>query len=206
VQSALLEAMQEYKVTIGDTTYDLERPFLVMATQNTIESLGVYDLPAAQLDRFLFKLVMRYPSFDEEKLILRRNITLNEFSEFQLRPVIGPREIGEMQALTKQVYVSSQVEDYIVRLIEATRQPAKYNLDTARYIEEGSSPRGSIALYIAAKAQALMSGSTFATPEHVKDVANDVLSHRIIINYEGQAEGIRQDKIVHEMLAKVPIS
>lgn len=206
VQSAMLEAMQEYKVTIGDETFDMEKPFLVLATQNTVESLGVYDLPAAQLDRFLFKILMKYPSIEEEKLVLRKNVTLNDFSAFNLRPVARPSDLIAMQKLTQAVYVSSQVEDYIVRLIDATRNPDRYGVETGKYLEAGSSPRGSIGLYIASKAQAVMFGNTYVTPEHVKDVVGDVLRHRISLNYEGQAEGVTQDKIIKEIIAKVPVS
>ncbi len=206
VQSALLEAMQEYQVTIGDETFPLQRPFFVLATQNTVESLGVYDLPAAQLDRFLFKLVMGYPTPEEEKLVLHRNITLYSLSDFNLHRVTDLKELAEMQNLTKSIYLSSQVEEYIVSIIDATRNPGKYNVESGKYIEEGASPRASIGIYIASKAQALLSGNTFVTPEHVKEVAADVLRHRIIVNYEGQAERVNQDAIIREILSKVPVT
>ena len=206
VQSALLEAMQEYQVTIGDETFPLQRPFFVLATQNTVESLGVYDLPAAQLDRFLFKLVMGYPTPEEEKLVLHRNITLYSLSDFNLHRVTDLKELAEMQNLTKSIYLSSQVEEYIVSIIDATRTPGKYNVESGKYIEEGASPRASIGIYIASKAQALLSGNTFVTPEHVKEVAADVLRHRIIVNYEGQAERVNQDAIIREILSKVPVT
>ena len=206
VQSSLLEAMQERKVTIGDETFGLPDPFLVLATQNTIESLGVYDLPAAQLDRFLFKLVMGHPSMEEEKLILKKNITVHSLEYFNIKQVLKPKDITEMQKLSQQVFVSAQVEEYIVRIVDATRHPEKYGVESGKYIDEGASPRASIGMYIAGKAQALMSGNTFATPEHIRDIAPDVLRHRIILNYEGQAEEITQDQIVKEILSKVPVA
>jgi len=206
VQSSLLEAMQERQVTIGDETFGLPDPFLVLATQNTIESLGVYDLPAAQLDRFLFKLVMGYPTTDEEKLILKKNITTHSLEYFNLKQVLKPKEIIEMQKLVQQVYVSAQVEEYIVRIVDATRHADKYGVESGKYIDEGASPRASIGMYTASKAQSLMSGNSFVTPEHVRDIAPDVLRHRIILNYEGQAEEITQDQIVKEILAKVPVA
>ncbi len=206
VQSSMLEAMQEKKVTIGDETFPLAKPFLVLATQNTIESLGVYDLPAAQLDRFLFKLVMKHPTIDEEKIILKKNITLHDIDYYNLKPVLKLKDLLDMQKLANDVYSSTQVEDYIVHVVDATRHPEKYGIEMGRYIDEGASPRASIGMYIASKAQALMSGNSFVTPDHVRDVAYDVLRHRIILNYEGQAEEVTQDQIIKEVLAKVPVA
>ncbi len=205
VQSALLEAMQEEQVTIGRTTYKLPLPFFVMATQNPIEQAGVYTLPEAQLDRFLFKLKITYPEVEDESEILRRNITLQEFQDFRIKEITNSKQILELQVLTKNIYLSKEVEKYIIRIIDATRAPSKYNISMGKYIEYGASPRGSIGLFIASKAEALMKGESYVTPHHIKLVAHDVLRHRLLLNYEGQAENIDTDKIIDEILAKVPV-
>lgn len=205
VQSALLEAMQEEQVTIGKTTYKLPLPFFVMATQNPIEQAGVYTLPEAQLDRFLFKLKITYPEVEDESEILRRNITLQEFQDFRIKEITNSKQILELQVLTKNIYLSKEVEKYIIRIIDATRAPSKYNISMGKYIEYGASPRGSIGLFIASKAEALMKGESYVTPHHIKLVAHDVLRHRLLLNYEGQAENIDTDKIIDEILAKVPV-
>ena len=205
VQSALLEAMQEEQVTIGKTTYKLPLPFFVMATQNPIEQAGVYTLPEAQLDRFLFKLKITYPEVEDESEILRRNITLQEFQDFKIKEITNSKQILELQVLTKNIYLSKEVEKYIIRIIDATRAPSKYNISMGKYIEYGASPRGSIGLFIASKAEALMKGESYVTPHHIKLVAHDVLRHRLLLNYEGQAENIDTDKIIDEILAKVPV-
>lgn len=204
-QSALLEAMQEKQVTIGGKSYNLEPPFFVMATQNPIESEGTYRLPEAQVDRFLFKLKMHYPEMHEEKKMLKQNTTLRDFESFKVKPVTTTRQIISMQKSVKRVYLSSDVEDYIVRLVDATRNPKKYDIQSGKYIEYGGSPRASISLFISSKVQALMSGSNYVTPQHVKDVAHDALRHRILLNYEGQAENISTDDVVSEILSKVPV-
>ena len=205
VQSALLEAMQEKQVTIGRTTYPLPLPFFVMATQNPFEQAGVYSLPEAQIDRFLFKLKIGYPEVEEENEILRRNMTLQDFKSFNIRGITNPQEILGLQSKVRNIYLSPEVEKYIVRIIDATRTPSKYNIPMGKYIDYGASPRGSIGLFIASKAEALMKGSSFVTPHHVKTIAHDILRHRILLNYEGQAENIDTDKIVDEVLAKVPV-
>ncbi|MAF50721.1 MAG: ATPase [Nanoarchaeota archaeon] len=205
VQSALLEAMQEQQVTIGRQSFGIDAPFFVLATQNPIETQGTYQLPEAQIDRFLFKLYIDYPTKKEERAILANNITIRHFDEFQLRSVIGPLDILKMQNTVKQIYVNDSVQEYIVRLVDATRHPEKYNLKSSKYLRFGSSPRASIGLYIASKSEALMSGKEFVTPQHVKEVAPDVLRHRILLNYEGQAENIDRDDIIKEILAKVPV-
>jgi MoxR-like ATPase len=204
-QSAMLEAMQERQATIGKTTYELESPFFVMATQNPIESEGVYSLPEAQIDRFLFKLHMTYPKLEEEPKILYQNITTNKFEDFGLKAVTTPEKLMEMQAVVKRVYLGPEVERYIVKLVDASRNPDKYHIRLGKYIEWGGSPRASIALFIAAKANALMRGNAFATPTDVKSVAHDILRHRIILNYEGQAEDIQTDEVVDEILKKIPV-
>ena len=205
VQSALLEAMQEKQVTIGRETFNIEHPFFVLATLNPIETQGTFNLPEAQIDRFMFKLFIGYPTKKEENEILEKNITVKTFSDFGLRSVIGPLDILRMQQMVQKIYVSDEVREYIVRLIDSTRNPAKYNLKNSRYIRYGSSPRASISLYIGAKADALLNGKDYVTPQNVKDVAHDVLRHRLLLNYEGQAENIDKDEVINEILAKVPV-
>lgn len=205
VQSALLEAMQERQVTIGKESFALPTPFFVMATQNPIESLGTYKLPEAQIDRFMFKLQMGYPSTADELKIMHQNVTLKKFEDFKLNTVMTTDMILKAQQDVKKVYIDKKVEKYIVNIVEATRNPEKYKLDTGKFIEYGTSPRSSIALFIASKAHALVKGKGFVTPMDVKEVAHNVLRHRIILNYEGQAEEISTDKIIDEILKKVPI-
>ena len=203
-QSALLEAVQEIQVTIGREAFPIEKPFFVLATQNPIETIATYPLPEAQVDRFLFKLLIGYPSKKEEHNILTQNITVKTFDDYKLRGVISSKEIVKMQEMVKKVFINKDVEEYIIRLVEATRYPDKYKLKLGRFIAWGGSPRASIGLHIGAKAEALLNGKSFVTPQHVKDIAYDVLRHRLILNYEGQAEGIKQDDIVKEILSKVP--
>lgn len=205
VQSALLEAMQEKQATIGKETFKLDEPFFVLATQNPLETLGTYTLPEAQVDRFLFKLLMDYPSKEEEKKIIEQNITINQFDDYKLKPILSSKRIIEMQDLTKDIAHSDKIKEYIVDIVNSTRQHAKYGIKLGRYIELGSSPRASISLFIAAKADALLKGDTFIKPQHVKNVAYDVLRHRIILNYTGQAEDIKVEDIIAEILSKVPI-
>lgn len=204
-QSALLEAMQEKQVTIGKETHKLPRPFFVMATTNPIESTGVYSLPEAQIDRFLFKINMTYPSEEEERVILDNNINIRQFDELNIRPVCNPDMIIEMQEATKDIYLNDEVEKYIVSIVAATRNPDKYGVKLGRYIEYGASPRASISLFISSKADAFMHGDTYVTPQNVKNVAFETLRHRIIQNYEGQAEGIKNDDIIKEILSRVPV-
>lgn len=205
VQSAMLEAMQEKKTTIGGETYAMMNPFLVLATQNNVESLGVYTLPAAQVDRFLFKIVMLHPKKEEEKEILQKNMTIYSFDDFGLKQLMKPDQVLKMQKLVHQIYASDEVNEYIVDLVDATRKPSEYGIENGKYIEYGSSPRATIGLYIASKAQAFMQGSTFITPAHVKNVAKDILRHRLILNYEGQAERVDPDMIIEEILNKVAV-
>ena len=202
-QAALLEAMQEGKVTIGKNTYELEKPFFVMATQNPIESEGVFRLPEAQIDRFLFKLNMIYPERHEEKAILNQNITLKDFDDYILKKILSPKKIIEIQNFVHKIYLSKDIEDYIVSIVNASRE--KNKLKSGKYIEYGASPRASIGLFIASKADALLRGNSYVTPQNVKNVAYEVLRHRILLNYEGQAENVKTDDIIKEMLATVPI-
>ena len=204
VQSALLEAMQEKQVTIGTKTFVIEEPFFVLATQNPIESVAIFPLPEAQMDRFLFKLYINYPKVEDEQNILQKNITVSSFDDFKIKSVISSKDIIRMQNIVKNIYVSPDVEKYIVKLVDATRFSDKHKLKNAKYIAWGGSPRASIGLYMASKADALLNGKNYVTPKNVKNVAYDVLRHRILLNYEGQAENIKTDDIVSEILLKVP--
>ena len=204
-QSALLEAMQERQVTIAKETFPLPNPFFVMATQNPLEQEGVYRLPEAQIDRFLFKILMPYPSMEEEQLILRNNITIQKFEDFNLQPILTPEKIILMQDFAKTIYLDPEIEKYIVRIVDATRHPAKYKLEHAKYIELGCSPRAGICMFIGAKAQAMIEGKAFVTPQHVKDVAYDVMRHRLILTYEAEAEKVTPDTVIKEILSRVPV-
>ena len=205
VQSALLEAMQERQVTIGKETFDLPSPFLVMATQNPLEQTGTYELPEAQLDRFLFKIIMTYPEFEQELNILESNITLNDFESFGVESIFEQDEILESQQIVKQINVGDKMEKYMVRLVDASRNPEKYGVENHEYVDYGASPRASIGLFIASKAKALMSGKTKVTPEEVRYVAKPVLRHRIVVNFEGEALGLDSDEIVDEIIDNVKI-
>jgi MoxR-like ATPase len=196
-QSALLQAMQEREVAIGNVLHKIKSPFFVMATQNPIEQSGVYNLPEAEIDRFLFKINMDYPKFNEEVEILDSNISVETFEHFNLKQVISKAEIIELQKIVKQVFSSKEIKGYIVRIVNLTRNKDK---SYSKYISLGASPRGAIALHIASKAQALMQGRNFVLPEDVNTVAKAVLRHRIVINYKAEAENITQDKIIEEIL------
>ena len=205
VQSALLEAMQEKQVTIGHNSFHLPKPFFVMATQNPIEQMGTYPLPEAQIDRFIYKIIMKYPNMEDEEKILRQNISLQKFEDYNIRPVMKPGDLLELQSDTMKIYSDPKIEKYIVRLVDATRNPKKYNLELGKYVEFGSSPRASISLFIASKAHALLNGNVYVTPNDVKSVALNVFRHRLILTYEGQAENLDSDDVVKEMLSKVPV-
>jgi len=204
-QSALLEAMQERQVTIGDTTFHLERPFFVMATQNPIENTGTYQLPEAQVDRFMFKIRMTYPTKEDEKKILHQNITLREFDSFPLQSILTPEKILMLQEQVSQVHLSDEMEEYIVRIIEATRHPKTAGLKLGKYLEYGGSPRASISLFIASKAMALMHGQGFVTPQHVRDIMHPVLRHRLMLSYEAQTDNVTTDDIIDELIKKIPV-
>jgi len=204
VQSALLEAMQERQVTIGNTTYELDRPFLVLATQNPVEQEGTYPLPEAQVDRFMLKVNVSYPSKVEELEIMRRMSTTNERTE--VRKILSPQDIFGIRELINRVTVSASLENYIIELIFATRFPADYGLkDEANYILYGASPRASISLIRAAKALAFFSNRDYVLPEDIKEAASDVLNHRIILNYEAEADGIASRQVIDKILATVAI-
>jgi len=199
-QSALLEAMQEKNVTISKETYPLPNPFIVLATENPIEQSGVYSLPEAQLDRFLFKLVMDYPEFKEETLILDKNITTGRIEDFKLKPILSPEKVLSLQKKVKEIYCSDDVKDYVVRLVQSTR---KKEFELGKYILYGCSPRASIGLYIAAKAEALMAGRDYVIPSDVKKVALPILRHRVLLNYEAEADNVTPDMVIKEILNKV---
>ncbi len=201
-QSALLEAMQEKSVTIASDTYDLPKPFFVMATENPLENSGVYTLPEAQVDRFLFKLLIGYPSAKEEQGVLKKNTTTSTFESYDLKAVLNPKKIVELQEKVKEVFTSEIIEEYIIRIVGESRNK---DWEMGKYISYGGSPRASIALYIASKAEALMHGRDYVIPEDVREVAYPVLRHRIILNYEAEAEGITTDKVIKQILSKVSV-
>jgi len=199
-QSALMEAMQEKQVTIGKKTFALPLPFFVMATENPLEQEGVYSLPEAQVDRFLFKVIFQYPSPENEKRVMEENISFKKFEDIDIRPVVSDKRIIEMQKLTHRVYLDEKVKNYILEIIEKTRnKDFKYG----EYIDMGGSPRASIALFIAAKAEALIRGRNFVLPRDVDKISKDVLRHRIILSYRAQAEGIGAENIIEEILRVV---
>ena len=203
VQSALLEAMQERQVTIGDHTYPMDRPFLVMATQNPIEQEGTYPLPEAQVDRFLLKVVIGYPSKEEEKLIIRQNIA---GERPKVTPLLKPEEVIEAQKVVEQIYVDEKIERYIVDIVFATRNPAQYGLeDLASYIAFGASPRASISLAKAARAYAFLHQRGYVVPEDVISVCHDVMRHRIGLTYEAEANNFTTDMIITDILDKIQV-
>jgi len=206
-QSALLEAMQEKQVTLGKETFPLPKPFFVMANNNPIEASGVYPLPEAQIDRFLFKLYMDYPPAKDLRNIIEKNISLRHFEEYGIKSVASPDKILAMQKIVREkIKHTDKIKDYIVRLVNATRETKKYNITLGKYIEWGASPRAAIGLFIGAKADALLKSQSYIAPQNVKNVIHDVLRHRIVLNYKGQAEGIKSDYIIDEIAKKVPFS
>lgn len=203
VQSALLEAMQERQVTIGKETFQLPRPFLVLATQNPIEQEGTYPLPEAQVDRFMLKVIIDYPKLEEEKLIVRQNI---KGESPVVKPILSTKEIMEAREVVRQVYLDEKIEQYIADIVFATRYPEKYNLkDIKDYIEFGASPRASINLALAARAYAFIKHRGYVIPEDVRAVAHDVLRHRIGLSYEAEANNITSEEIVSKIINKVEV-
>jgi MoxR-like ATPase len=202
VQSALLEAMQERQVTLGDKTYPLEPPFLVLATQNPIEQEGTYPLPEAQVDRFMLKLKVDYPNKQEERAILDR---MSGTEVPGVQRVVSPAEILSAHDVVTQVYMDDRVKDYIVDIVFATRAPKDYKLDIAPLIAFGASPRATIFLTLAAKAHAFIRGRGFATPEDVKSIAFDVLRHRILLTYEAEAEDVTSESIIQRILDTIEV-
>ena len=203
VQSALLEAMQERQVTIGDNTFKLEEPFLVMATQNPIEQEGTYPLPEAQVDRFLMKVVIGYPNKSEEKQIIRMNINSEKTN---IRPLVSPQEILETRKIVEKIYIDEKIERYIVDIVFATRFPSDYGLnDLTSVISFGASPRASIGMALAARAYAFLKGRGYVIPEDVRAVCHDVMRHRMGLSYEAEANNISADDVVSEILDKIAV-
>jgi MoxR-like ATPase len=204
VQSALLEAMQEKQVTIGKETFKLEEPFLVLATQNPIEQEGTYPLPEAQVDRFMLKVNIGYPSREEEKMIIRKNI-LGETLQ-KIDAVVKPEAIIRARESVKKVYMDEKIENYILDIVFATREPAKYKLhDIAPLISYGASPRASINLAMAAKAHAFMNRRGYVIPDDIRNVSKDIMRHRIGLSYEAEAENITQDDIITKIINAIPV-
>ncbi len=202
VQSALLEAMQERQVTIQGETYPLPDPFFVLATENPIEHEGTYPLPEAQMDRFMFKVLMGYPSRNEEMLILDR---FTEGISYKPKPVISTEEIQKIQKIVPTIYADIEIKKYITSLVDATRNPSDYQIPLGSYIRYGASPRASIYLMLGAKAHALLRGRGYVLPDDVKAVAHDVLRHRILLTYLAEAEEIVVDSVIDEIIRIVPI-
>ncbi len=203
VQSALLEAMQERQVTIGDKTHPLDEPFMVLATQNPIEQEGTYPLPEAQVDRFMLKLKVTYPSKEEEKKILER--MARSSTKIDVQPVISPKDILRLRELADEIYMDEKVEDYILNIVQATRTPEKYGLDVGKLIQYGASPRATIYLAMASRAHALMQGRGYVTPQDVKSIGMDVLRHRVIITYEAEAEEKTSENVVSAIFDNIAV-
>ncbi|TMB23383.1 MAG: MoxR family ATPase [Deltaproteobacteria bacterium] len=203
VQSALLEAMQEHQVTIGDETHPLPDPFLVLATQNPIEQEGTYPLPEAQVDRFMLKLRIGYPSREEERQILDRMAVTRNHQ--RVSTVVTTDEILRTRALVDQIYIDDKIKDYVVNIVFATREPQAYQLDLGPLIEYGASPRATLYLTLAAKAHAFLQGRGYVTPQDVKSIGPDVLRHRVIVSYEAEAEEVDADEVVRRVFEGVPV-
>ncbi|WP_027363051.1 AAA family ATPase [Desulfospira joergensenii] len=202
VQSALLEAMEEKQVTIGEETYKLPSPFLVLATQNPIEQEGTYPLPEAQVDRFMLKVLIDYPDRTQELKILKKN----SFEKpAPIEPVIDCEQLASMSGLMDQIYVDEKLKEYIVDLVFATREPDRYGMDTARYIEFGASPRASIFLAKAARVNAFLSGRAYVTPQDIKIAGPDVLRHRILLSFEAEAEDVTTEDIIVQLFDSVEV-
>ena len=203
VQSALLEAMQERQVTIGEHTFPLPEPFLVLATENPIDQEGTYTLPEAQIDRFMLKLKIGYPSRQEERQILETMATTRP--KVEVNTIINPKDIMAARAVIDQLYVDDKVKDYIVDIVLATRQPSKYKIDLDAYVRFGGSPRATIALTLAAKAWAYLQGRGYVTPQDVKSIGMDVLRHRVIVTYEAEAEDLTSEDVVKRIFDTLPV-
>jgi MoxR-like ATPase len=205
VQSALLEAMQEHQVTLGRETHKLPEPFMVLATQNPIEQEGTYALPEAQVDRFMFKLIVNYPTMDEEHTILKR--MAKTAPKTTVKPVASLNDILEMRKLVDDIHVDEKIERYILRLVAATRDPSLYGMaDLKPYIRFGASPRATIYLALAARGHALIRGGDFVVPDDVKAVLHDVVRHRIAISYRAEAEGLNSDALLDKIVANAPVA
>jgi MoxR-like ATPase len=205
VQSALLEAMQEKQVTIGETTFKLDKPFLVLATQNPVDQEGTYSLPEAQVDRFMMKVFVDYPTKSQELEVMRR--ISNMLFKFEVDTLLTKEDIFAIRDGVNKVKISESLEHYIIELVYSTRNPLEYKLNEfAQYIQFGASPRASINLNLASKAVAYMSGRDFVLPEDIKEVAGDVLNHRIILNYEAEADNVKTKDVIQTILKRIPIS
>ena len=203
VQSALLEAMQEHQVTIGDETYPLEEPFMVLATQNPIEQEGTYPLPEAQVDRFMLKIIVDYPSKSDERKVV--DSVLDDIRR-EVQPVLEPQQLIEIKQTVSTLYMDDKVKDYVLDVVTATRRPEEFRLKELKpLIEYGASPRASINLCLAARANAFLAGRGYVTPQDVKDIALDVLRHRVILTYEAEAEQMTSDDVVRKVLESVPV-
>ena len=200
VQSALLQAMEERQVTIGDDTFNLETPFMVMATENPIEQEGTYPLPEAQLDRFFMKVLVDYPTEEEERKIIS---SFGEINKADVKQIVSPEDVSAVSALVEQIYIDEKLIDYIVSVVSYTRTPA--NEDLKKYLEFGASPRASISLMKAARCMAFMRGRGFVTPDDVKAVGYDVLRHRIILSYEAEADGKKPDDVIKAVFDSVQV-
>jgi MoxR-like ATPase len=203
VQSALLEAMQERQVSIGEETFPVPNPFLVLATQNPIEQEGTYPLPEAQLDRFMLKLKIDYPNKSEEREILDRMAVTNK--KFDVQAVIKPEEISAVRAVVDEIYIDEKIKDYIVDVVCATREPKKYGIDLGNFINYGASPRATIYLAIAAKAHAFIQQRGYVTPQDVKSIGMDVLRHRVIVSYEAEAEEKTSEDIIKTIFDNIEV-
>ncbi len=203
VQSALLEAMQERQVTLGGETHQLPTPFLVLATENPIEQEGTYPLPEAQVDRFMLKLRITYPTLEEEKQILETMAVTEK--KFAVQPVVEPETIARAQKVVSEIYMDDKIKDYILSIVFATREPEKYKLAIKDYLRYGASPRATIYLAVAARAQAFLQGRGYVTPQDVKTIAPDVLRHRIIASYEAEAEELTTDDLIARILSELPV-
>ncbi|MFL2876610.1 MAG: AAA family ATPase [Pontiellaceae bacterium] len=203
VQSALLEAMQERQVTIGEETFSLPKPFLVMATENPVEQEGTYPLPEAQVDRFMLKICVGYPSREEERLILDRMAHAEPPAPIQ--PIITPEQILRARQTVDEIYIDDKIKAYIIDLVFATREPKQAGLNLEEYIKYGASPRATLSLTMAARAHAFMEGRGYVTPQDIKSVAPDVLRHRLLLTYEAEAEELTSDELIRQILAEIPV-
>jgi MoxR-like ATPase len=205
VQSAMLEAMQEHKVSIGDETFALPEPFFTMATQNPVEQGGTYPLPEAQIDRFMFKIYLDYPKKHNEAKIIDMNANLLDEEDFGVNAVVDKQDVLNVQSFTKVVNVEQEIKEYIVDLVDASRNPEDYDMEYSDYIAWGCTPRASINLALAGRANALYNGRHYVTPDDIRTVIKDVFIHRIILNYEGEAQGLEVEDIIQNIVNRVPV-
>ncbi len=205
VQSAMLEAMQEHKVSIGDETFHLPEPFFTMATQNPVEQGGTYPLPEAQIDRFLFKIYLDYPQKHNEQKIIDMNANIMDEDDFGVEAVVTKQDVLDVQEFSKVVKVSEEIKAYIVDLVDASRNPEDYGMEYSQYIDWGCTPRASINLALAGRANAIYNGRHYVTPEDIRAVIKDVFIHRILLNYEGEAQGLEVEDVIQNIVDRVPV-